>query len=418
MCNRTRISRHCPSYALENGDRLALTKPPGPRALDEEPEFSPDGRSLLFTRCTGSPICGLYLLDLAADYRPSGSPRLLRQERGDIQGSAWTADGKEVIYTLSADSGGSHHLMRIRAQAGPEPERLTIADGNTLWPAIAKRGNRLAYAQELFDTDLWQVHPGEPPSSFTSSTRDEFAPQYSPDGQHVAFSSDRSGLMQVWVCDGQGGNPVQLTHFDVGMSGTPRWSSDGARIAFDHQDEDGWQIYVMASDGGQVRRLTRKKGDSAIPSWSRDGTWIYYASDQTGRFEVWKQPSEGGGVETQVTHAGGSVAFESGDGQMLYHMKDGISGLWALPLNGGEEKKVLDSVSNRNFFVVEDGIYYTPESATESVRFHSFQTGLDKEIATLRHVADGLTVSPDRKTILFSTNVEMGSNIMVVDNFR
>jgi dipeptidyl aminopeptidase/acylaminoacyl peptidase len=248
----------------------------------------------------------------------------------------------------------------------------------------------------------------------------EYNPQYSPDGRRVAYSSDRSGLQQVWVCDADGGDPEQLTRFDWGASGTPRWSPDGHWIAFDHQEDDGWRIYVVAPDGGQLRRLARDEGDSVIPSWSRDGKWIYYSNNQTGRLEIWKRASQGGpGI--QVTHNGGWVAFESYDGQLLYYEKYLSPALWVLPLASGKETKVLESVAFRNFVVVEDGIYYMLSPAANgatTVRFHSFETAQDKEIARVRDVYSGLAVSPDRRTILFSVVARMGSNVMVVDNFR
>jgi Tol biopolymer transport system component len=325
--------------------------------------------------------------------------------------------------------------VRVRAEAGSQPQWLAFAGERTSRPAIAPRGNRLAYAQDRWDSDIWQVQPGERPRSFVSSTRLEYAPQYSPDGKHVAFSSDRSGFQQIWVCDGDGGNPVQLTHFDAGASGTPRWSPDGRWIAFDHHEKERWRIYVMAWDGGQVRRLAQDEGDTeVIPSWSGDGKWIYYASNRTGRFEIWKRAAQGG-QGMQLTHNGGWAAFESHDGRLLYYTNSihnagrqgeilsttKIGGLWVLPLGGGEEKQVLESVWYRAFVVMDDGIYYIPAPGAKgsSVRFRSFATGEDKEISSISQPTfQGLSVSPDRKTILFSAEVQTGSNIMVVDNFR
>ena len=410
---------------IENGDEIALTKPPDAKTGDGGPVFSPDGRTLLFTRCSGDYHCGLYVLDLSKDYRPSGEPRLVRQESGDIFGATWTADGREVVYALSEEAGVNYHLMRMRARAGSKPQRLTFAGDHVSQPAIARHGNRLAYGQYLEDVNIWQVHPGEPPRSFISiaSTRWESAPQFSPDGQRVAFESNRTGSMHVWACDADGGNPVQLTHFESGRSGTPRWSPDGHWIAFDHQEKEGWRVYVMAADGGQVRRLAEEKSDSFIPSWSRDGKWIYYASTGTGHHEIWKRPAQGGPA-IQLTHNGGYVAFESRDGQSLYYSKMDAQfrwSLWVLPVGGGEEKQVLKSVFWRDFAPVDDGIYYMPETAADgstSVRFHGFATGQDTEIAAIKNPYSGLTVSPDRKTILFSVGVRTGSNIMVVDNFR
>ena len=105
----------------------------------------------------------------------------------------------------------------------------------------------------------------------------------------------------------------------------------------------------------------------------------------------------------------------------MYYEKYLSHGLWMLPLGGGEEKKVLESVVRRNFAVVDDGIYYMPDPAADgstTVRFRSFRTAQDKEIARVRDVYEGLTVSPDRKTILFAAYARSGTNVMVVDNFR
>ena len=405
---------------VENGERLILTKPTA-KTKDTDPVFSPDGRLLLFTRTRGRYHSALYFLDLADGYRPSGDPRLLRQESGDILGSAWTANGGEVVYALSQGAGPNYHLMRIRAEAGSQPVRLLNTGEQSLLPSIAAHGNRLVYVQRLADVDIWQVKAGTPPTRFVSSTRWESSPQYSPDGQRVAFSSDRSGLQQIWVCDRNGEDPVQLTHLEAGPSGTPRWSPDGHWIAFDHQEGDRWRIYVMASDGGQVHRLAQDAGDSIIPSWSSDGKWIYYSNNQTGRHELWKRAFQGGeGI--QLTHNGGWVAFESRDGQSLYYEKETAPGLWVRPVGGGEEKRVLESVASRNFFVMDDGIYYIPYSIADgstAVRFRSFvKPHEDMEITRVKDVWQGLTVSPDRKTILFSAFARVGTNVMVVDNFR
>ena len=110
--------------SVENGDRLVLTKPPNAGTWDADPVFSPDGRLLLFTRHSGAYHGGLYLLDLGAGYRPTGDPRLL--ESGNIDGATWAAKGSEVIYATAEDLGANEHLMRIRAQAGSQPERLTV----------------------------------------------------------------------------------------------------------------------------------------------------------------------------------------------------------------------------------------------------------------------------------------------------
>jgi Tol biopolymer transport system component len=410
--------------SVETGRKLRLTRPPNSKTIDRGPVFSPDGRKILFTRCLDAFTCALYLLEVSSDYRPAAEPRRLTDGNGTILGAAWTVDGKSIIYAVAANASGNSHLMRIRVNGGAPPELLPYAGDHTFKPAIAPRGNRLAYTQELFDTDIWQIQAGKSPQSFMSSTREEYLPQYSPDGQRVVFCWGRSGQMQIWVSNAKGENAVQLTNFDE-ASGSPRWSPDGRWIAFDRHLKEGWRIFVMASDGGQNRRLTSNDGDEVMPRWSGDGKWIYYGWNRTGRFEIWKAPEKGGNA-VQVTHNGGWEAFESHDGRALYYTKnlderDYLSPLWKLPSGSTHEQLILESTRSRAFFVAEEGIYYVSIPGQDKVpllRFHDFATGQSREIAPIKQFDSGLAVSPDRKTFPFSALTRAGANIMVVENFR
>lgn len=87
------------------------------------------------------------------------------------------------------------------------------------------------------------------PLKWIASTKTDVNPQYSPDGQRIAFASNRTGNTEVWLCDADGGNQVQLTSFGA-HSASPRWSPDGGRIAFDSNKEGRWQIYVVDAAGG------------------------------------------------------------------------------------------------------------------------------------------------------------------------
>jgi Tol biopolymer transport system component len=177
----------------------------------------------------------------------------------------------------------------------------------------------------------------------------------------------------------------------------------------------------MPSDNGEARRVTPDNGHEIIPSWSRDGSWIYYASNRTGRFEVWKAPAAGG-AGIQVTRSGGFTARESVDGQLLYYTKFQDSRLWAIPVRGGTEKLILESVGDRAFVPVADGIYYIPGPGPDgagSANFYEFASGTKRQIAPLKQeIFESMTVSPDRKTILFSVVSRTGSNVMLVENFR
>ena len=409
---------------IEDGDKSRLIASTDDKTTYAHPAFSPTGQQLLFIR-SGS-RCALYVQKLGPAYRAIGAARQVSDKVPYIGGAAWTPDGKEIIYARY-ESAYRGTLERIGIDAGAVSRQLRYTRNGPLVPvsiAVAPRRDRLAYSEQVFDPQIWQVHAGGAPRRFVLSSGTDETPQYSPDGEHVVFGSNRSGNPdQIWMCDRDGANPIQLTHFAEGDSGTPRWSPDGSSIAFDHFLPEGFRVYLMSSDGTHVRRLTADNVSEAIPSWSSDGKWIYYTSDRTSRFEVWKAPVEGGKT-IQVTRNGGYTAFECSARRSLFYTKRESPGVWELPLGRGEEQLILpNGGGTREFAVMPDGIYYlTPPAldGSRSVRFHSFTSRNERDLAALNVEAaeEGLAISPDRHTILFTAALRNESNVMVADGFR
>ena len=248
----------------------------------------------------------------------------------------------------------------------------------------------------------------------------------SPDGKKIAFVSNRSGDLEIWVCDSDGSNPVQLTSFRGPHVSTPRWSPDGGRIAFD-SDAEGKQfdIWVINASGGKPKRMTTDPANDGNPSWSRDGRWIYFDSFRTGEQQLWKMP-EAGGDAIQVTRDGGFAPLESPDGKFIYYTKDlfGAS-VWRLPVEGGQRPtKVLENLSDyRNLVLTNKGIYFIPsqdrDSSIRSIQFLDFATNHTKRVASFGKPFDaGLALSPDGGWILYSQVEQVGSELRLVENFH
>jgi Tol biopolymer transport system component/DNA-binding winged helix-turn-helix (wHTH) protein len=416
-------------HSVKTNNRRRLTSPPsdGRFLRDIDPAISPDGKMLAFARSTLAGVSHeIFLVPLAG-----GEPKQLTFDDRYIQGLTWTGDGREIVY--SSGRGGVASLWKIPVKGG-RPEPLTGIGQRTSSPAIATRGDRMAFTEEIVDTNIWSLDLSGPagspqiPTRLISSTRQDNSPHYSQEGKKLVFISNRSGSAEIWTCDSDGSRPIQLTHIENRYVGTPRLSPDGRQIVFDSRDQGTRAIFVMSSDGGPARRLTPGPSENILPSWSRDGRWVYFMSSRDGTKRVWKIPAQGGQA-TPVTNQGGIEGFESFDGKFFYFQGDiqGQNDLWRIPLAGGEEIQVPinRTILPRKWVLGEQGIYFVTiePPARQVIEFFSFATQQVTRVFTPEKemIAWGppdLAISPDGRQLLFTQVDQKSSDIMRVENFR
>jgi Tol biopolymer transport system component len=407
--------------SVDTGERRRLTSPRvAPTSFgDLNASFSPDGRMLAFSRWDKDYVFRPYAVSLSRDLRPEGEPRRLTDRfYGWFNGMAWLPDSREIVFGAGAVT--AFQLWRLAVSGRSDAVRLPYPAEDALRPVIV--GRRLVYSWSRGETNLWRLDTRTGKRAMligSGSGRDHEDPQYSPDGRRIAFESNRSGSMEVWRCDADGSNCLQLTSYGGPQLGTARWSPDGQSIAFDCRVTGQSAVYVVAADGGTPRLLA---DDGLVPSWSRDGRWIYFGSGRSGRVEVWKMPAAGGPA-AQVTRNGGMGAFESADGKYLYYDRNlggygGAGSLYRMPVEGGQEVEVVPRLQDYNFFgVTAKGVYFMPDSRT--IRFLDPGSGRVSTLATLeKDAGNGLCVSPDDRFVVWAQQDHVFSELMLVDNFR
>jgi Tol biopolymer transport system component len=417
--------------SVETGEKRRLTSRPTDSVGDAGPAFAPDGHALAFVRTQTLAIANLYLLPLSRNLVPKGEPHRVTSGSVFTSSPSWSPDGKDIIYA----SGRWDRLQLWRvAEAGTSPpQRLEFLADRAADPTVSRHG-QVAYSQKSTDINIWRTElpesgrEGSPPTRFIASTQIDGNPQYSPDGKRIVFPTDRSGSREIWICNEDGSNTTQLTSMGAPISGSPRWSPDGTRIVFDSNVEGQFELYVVSASGGPVKRMTNSPADEAYGRWSLDGRWIYFMSSRTGQRQIWKMPSNGGEA-VQVTKNGGVVPFPSPDDTFLYYSeragegeRNGMGGLRRLQLANGHDEQILPSVTFLNVEVTRDGIYFVPRADSEghhSVFFFNFRTGKISPIVRLSgRVSEGLAVSRDGRSLLFTQIDEQRSDLMLVEGFR
>jgi Tol biopolymer transport system component len=421
--------------SLSTGEKQRLTFPPDISTGDIAMGVSPDGRTLAFCR-TELEGCDLFLMPTAG-----GKARKLTNDGKAILGLAWTADGKEIVF--ASNRRGRSQLWRIAAVprdlsgSHANPVLVEGAGDDARNPAIS-RNSRLVYQQYRRNFDIRRADIISPAGfskrrlgmsrPLIASTQLDAEPAWSPDAKKIAFVSNRSGSQELWVCDADGANPLKLTSFGGPSVIFPRWSADQRRLIFTAMTGLGgnFEGYIIDAGGGAPHRISGSgRRTMAHSVFSHDGRWIYFIPGvQDGPVEAFRMPAEGGPA-LQVTHQGAFRPEESPDGKLLFYGKYGTHDLWSTPIDGGEEHRILDSITGMNWTVTAEGIYYlvseTEPNAPNLLQFYSFKTRKTNRVGTVSGTlsADysGISVSPDGRWLLYSCIEDVTSDLFTLEQF-
>ena len=381
-----------------------------------QPAFSPDGKYLASVCVLGEGVAKIYV------QTPDGkqSREVMGARSSEVfAGIAWSVDNQSLLYS------SDEHLWRIPL-AGGKPEKLLFAQ-DVESVAVARSGNRLAYAQVRHPNSIWQLElAGQtkstgPATKIISSSRGDMGPHLSPDGKYLAFQSWRSGSPEIWICDRDTSNPVQLTSFGGPQTGAPNWSPDGRRIVFDLRTSGNAELYVVNADGGPPRRFPTGTANGANPFWSADGHWIYFNTERPDA--IWKVPVDGGTPLRHTEGKGQMTPLESADGTRVFFYKVDAehTQAWSVSANGGDEHPVMGMPNDVGWVPGMKGFYFIDGPSRHFALNH-----FDSVTQKIHKIADlpGLFnigsphLSPDGRTFLFSGIEHSEGDIVLVDGFR
>lgn len=209
-------------------------------------------------------------------------------------------------------------------------------------PAFSPDGETIAFRSDRNGGGIFVM--GATGESVRRVTDFGYDPAWSPDGSELVVSTEpvehplaRDGISELWIVPRAGGERRRLT---AGDAVGPSWSPDGKRIAYWAWRDPDWQrdVYTIATDGSETAGVL-VTDDAPVdwsPTWTRDGRGLYFGSNRGGTMNLWRvdvDPTTGRAtappapVTTPSTWSGDFTL--SADGQRLaYATRDERTEVW------------------------------------------------------------------------------------------
>ncbi|MFL6591860.1 MAG: winged helix-turn-helix domain-containing protein [Luteimonas sp.] len=283
-----------------------------PKDMDLSPVYSPDGRWIAFRR-------NLSLSDIWLVPARGGTPQRLTQLRSNLFGLAWTPDSRSIVFSRYEDANAL--LSRVDVATGVVRDLGVSGAG---FPAVAARAPSLAFVVDQTDTAIFRLDVDDPkatPERLFASSGMDLMPAVAPDGQQLAYMSDRTGHIGLWW--GRVGDENSLRLLE-GVTPIPRyppvWAADSSRMLVIGRVGVELTLYEASPASGRVQRLPVPSGEPVYAEYVPGTTRLLVVSDQgAGRLALnlydrartpWQSLARLDDVAmTRVDAAGGRILF-------------------------------------------------------------------------------------------------------------
>jgi TolB protein len=207
----------------------------------------------------------------------------------------WSPDGRKIAYGAMDQANGTWQIFEFDL-ATRRSRRIPLPIDQTFFtPAYSPNGQSIAFAA-VSDTRVgslnqriatFNVERGGSLAYVTQPTRDDLSPTFSPDGNRIAFNSNRfgDGVPQIFVVPSGGGSPELISPYGFDRRGqyfAPDWSPFNDLVAFHGRVDRSNNFQILVARMGERARLTQLtwEGANEDPSWGPDGRHLVFAGER------------------------------------------------------------------------------------------------------------------------------------------
>ena len=302
--------------------------------------WSPNGRWLAYVRSLSSNAATSELwLTGISDGR---SIQLTDGSKMD-RSPTWSPDSRGLYFV--SDRGGTTDLWRftIGRDGKPRGAPQQVTAGIEMSHAVlSPNGQKLAYTKgrrvrNAYCAPILKNRPADWADTvqLTFDEAEIESIDVSLDGR-IIVSSDRAGNWDVYTLSASG--DLQQLIADPALDAGPRWKPDGKEVAFYSSRTGHREVWIMPLGGGPARQLTRGESARFYPAWSPNGQEIV----SVGENGLYILPAEGGEMRRLTDKAGDGLPDWSPDGRWVVFdsNRDGAYRLWRVPASGGPPERL------------------------------------------------------------------------------
>ncbi|HKO44783.1 MAG TPA: protein kinase [Pyrinomonadaceae bacterium] len=248
--------------------------------IDWNPIWSPDGQYLYFLSNRGGEMNLWRVAIEESTGRLRSEPEPATLPSNNCQHISFARNGKSLVYGQSTRS---ENVWQIgfdssRGEVTGTAAFLTQGLKRYTWFSLAPDEQSFVYLargepqQDLFTAD----RAGTPLQRLTDDVAQDIVPRWSPDGQWIAFLSDRSGKYEIWKVRPDGSGLTQMTHEPERDIIAPVWSPDSSKLLYQVRNVNSFVIDANRPGAEQTpQALAGQSPEGFIPQgWSPDGTML------------------------------------------------------------------------------------------------------------------------------------------------